>query len=78
MLVFGMLSTVASSLAGYDVYKLIRSHMPFALGAIAGLLSTSVMSVAMVPLHEHRRPISKADAAVMSGRQAIAAWRSGA
>lgn len=69
MLVYGLISTVAGSLAGHDVYGWLDMRMPLMLGAISGLLSVSVMSVAMVTFHEHRRPVPEADAAALAGSQ---------
>lgn len=55
MLVFGVISTVAGSLAGHDIYSWLDARLPIVLGGVAGLLSVCVMSIAMVTLHENRK-----------------------
>lgn len=55
LIVYGVISTIAGGLAGHDLYSFMDARMPILLGAVAGLLSVSVMSIAMVTLHENRR-----------------------
>ncbi|MFD1332453.1 hypothetical protein ACFQ4O_10625 [Methylopila musalis] len=55
LVIYGVISTIAGGLAGHDLYSFLDARMPIILGAIAGLLSVSVMSIAMVTLHENRR-----------------------
>ncbi|WP_020181041.1 hypothetical protein [Methylopila sp. M107] len=54
LVVYGVISTIAGGLAGHDLYSFLDARMPIVLGAIAGLLSVSVMSIAMVTFHEGR------------------------
>jgi len=55
MVIYGLISTVAGGLAGHDIYNLFDARLPSLLGAIAGLLSVCVMSIAMITFHEDRR-----------------------
>ena len=51
VVLFGVIASVAGSLAGYEIAVLYEELLPFIIGGLAGLLSSILMGLIMIAYH---------------------------
>jgi hypothetical protein len=51
VLLYGVIASLAGSLAGYEIAVLYEELLPFIIGGLAGLLSSILMGLIMITYH---------------------------